>query len=135
MRKFLLNRGFVGALAVWAAVISFNPSVGSAMPSESLSTVQAVSVRQAQVEEIMQVLSMPQAQLHLRMMGLREADVREGLSKLDDAELAQVASRSETVKAGGDGLGIVIAVLVIVLLVIVILSLTDKKIEVKDDTK
>ncbi len=132
MRRILLNHKLVWTLALWTSLISLPPSGAWAMPSESLSLVQSVSVRDAQVAQIMQALSTPTAQVHLRLAGLNTADVRSGLLRLDDAQLAQVSEKAEAVKAGGDALGLIVVLLVIALLVVLILKLSDKKIEVKD---
>ena len=130
MRRYLLNRHFVFALAVWAAAISIGPSNAFAFPSNSLSVSAPASLRDAQISQIMTALSGPQAQLHLRLSGIDNKDLRQALSKMDDAQLSQVARRADNVKAGGDGVGFVIAILIVVLLIVVIMKLMDKRIEV-----
>ena len=133
MRKFLLNREFIFALVFWSFVISMPASDAFAFPSESLSAGYSASARDAQIDKIMNVLSRPEAQLHLRLMRINENQVKDALIKLDDSQLTQVAQKADIVKAGGDGaLGLVIAVLVIVLLIVLIVNLSNKKIEVKD---
>lgn len=136
MRKFILDPKLVWTMTLWAALISVRPSAAFAFPTESLQTVQPVSLREAQIDKIMSLLSRPEARLHLGLMRINESQVRDSLTKLDDAELAQVSQRADAVKAAGDGaLGIVIAVLVIVLLIVLIMNLSNKKIEIKDDHK
>ncbi len=136
MRKYLLNYKLVWMMALWTTFISIPPSNAFAFPSGSLSTVGPVSLREAQIDKVMSVLSRPEAQLHMRLMQIDESQVRDSLTKLDNAELAQVAQRADTVKAGGDGvIGLVIALLVIVLLVMLIVNLSNKKIEIKDEKK
>ena len=133
MRKYLLNNRFVWMMTLWAALICIPPSNAFAFPSQSLSTVQPALLRQAQIDSVMDALSRPEAQLHMRLMHLDENQVRESLTKLDDTELAQVAQRADSVKAAGDaGLGLIIALLVIVLLVVLIVNLSNKKIVVRD---
>ncbi len=133
MRKYLLNCKLVWAVALWTAFVSIPPSSVHAFPSESLAILQPVSLREAQIDKVMSVLSRPEARLHMRLMRIDESQVRDSLAKLDDAELAQVAERADSVKAAGGALGIVIALLVIVLLVVLIMNISDKKIEIKDD--
>lgn len=136
MRKYLLNYKLVWMMALWMALVSIPPSNAFAFPSESLSTVQSVSLREAQIDKVMSVLSRPEARLHMRLMRINENQVRDSLVKLDDAELAQVAQRADSVKAAGDfGLGLLITLLVIVLLVVLIVDLSNKKIEIKDAKK
>ncbi len=132
MRKVILNHKLVWALALWASFISLPPSGAWAMPSESLGMSQNAAVREAQITQIMQVMSTPVARLHLQMAGFKQADLRETLAKLDDAQLAQVSSKAESVKAGGDALGLIVVLLVITLLVVLILKLSDKKIVIHD---
>ena len=135
MRKRLLNCKCVSVLVLWMAILSMAPSNAFAFPSQSLSVLEPASLRDAQINQIMSVLSRPEAQLHLRMMGMNQTQVKDALAKLDDAQLAQVADKANAVKAVGDGLGIVIVILVIVLLFVVIVKLMDKRIEIKDQKK
>lgn len=130
MRKFLLNRPFVLAMAFLALFVSLPPSKALAMPSASVSTFN-VAARQAQIDQIMSVLSRPEARAHLVLMGIRQEDLKARLSQLDDRQLAMVADKADAVKAGGDALGIVVVVLVIAILVVLLMKLSDKTIEVK----
>ena len=133
MRKRLLSKQFVLMVALWTAIISVPPSNVFAFPSESLSMISADGVRDAQINKVMSVLSRPEAQLHLRLMRINDQQVRVALTKLDDAQLTQVAQKADSVKAAGDGaLGIVIALLVIALLVVLIVNLSNKRVEIKD---
>ncbi len=94
--------------------------------------VQATAaIREAQIEKIMTVLSHPKAQLNLRMAGISQTQLREGLSKLDDAQLTMVAQKADSVKAGGI-LGVIIALLVIAILVIIVIMLMDKEVKIED---
>ena len=132
MRKYLLDRKFVWVMALWMALLSVPPSNAFAFPSESLSVSDTAGARQAQIDKVMSVLSRPEAQLHLRLMRINDQQVRAALTKLDDAQLAQVARKADTVKAGGDILGLVIVLLVIAILVILIMKLSDKTVVVKE---
>lgn len=135
MRNYLLNRRFVLAMAVWILCLSALPSNAAALPSESLTVVELGSMREAQMLRILQVLSHPQAKLHLLTAGIGEKDVRDALAKLDDVELAALSQKAEAVKAGGDALGVLAGVLAIVLLVMLIFYLMEKQIIVKDKEK
>ena len=105
------------------------------MPSESVSVmVLDSSGRDSQIEKIMNTFSHPKAQLHLRMAGVNRAQLRESLSKLDNAQLAMVARRADTVKTAGQ-LEILIVLLVIAILVVIFLYAAGKDIEIKDKNK
>lgn len=132
MRKCLLDRRWVGMFALWMTLMTLAPSNSFAMPSDSMTMLQTVSIREAQVEKIMRALASPFAKNHLHMAGVDESQLKSALLKLDDAQLADVAAKADAVKAGGDGLGFIIALLVIVLLIVLILNVSNKKIEVKD---
>jgi hypothetical protein len=128
MRKHLLNPKLVWTMALLMTVLSVPPQA-MAFPSQSLA--QTASVRDAQIERVMSVLSRPQAQTHLQLMRIDQSQLRESLTKLDDSELAQVTQRAESIKAAGDGLGIIVTVLLIVLLVVLIMKINDRRIVVK----
>ena len=132
MRKQLLNRKFVSVLVLWMAMLGMAPTHAFALPSQSLSALQSDYSRNAQIGQIMSVLSRPEAQLRLQMLGVSQKEMKDMLSKLDDGQLNQVADKAETIEAGGGAIGLVIGILLIVLLVVVIMSVSNKKIVVKD---
>lgn len=132
MRKYLLNCKFVSLLALWAIFISVPPSDALAMPSASVADFSALSMRQVQIDKILAVLSQPQARAHLVLMGLNEKELKGKLSRLDDQQLALVASEADKVKAGGDALGVIVILLVIAILVVVLMKLQNKEIVIKD---
>jgi hypothetical protein len=124
MKKILLNRYFVLFVSIATFLFNAAPPNVLAMPSESVTVFDRESARQAQIEKIMSVLEKPEARAHLAAMGMNKAEMRDSLSKLDDAQLARVSDQADQVKAAGDaGLGIVIGILLIILLVVVIMRL------------
>src|SRR3989338_5916535 len=128
MRKFLLNRKFVLALAVWTMLISIPPSNAFAMPSASVTAFDSASLRQAQMNKIMSELSRPEARAHLMLMGISQNELKEKLAQLDDTQLAGVANKADAVKVAGDaGLGIIITLLVIAILAIIFVRLANNK--------
>src|SRR3989344_1109504 len=110
MRKYMLNRTFVSMMALWAILIGFSPTNAFAFPTDSLSAIGSSSAKEAQIAQIMDVLSKPGAQLHLRFAGISDQEIRSALWKLDDMQLSQLAGRAETVKAGGNGVGLAIGI-------------------------
>ena len=127
----LLAPKLVLTMAAWAFLFGMSPSGALAMPTESAAVAGPASVRTAQIDAIVNTLSRPQAQLHLRLAGISPTQLREHLSRLDDVQLAMVAHKTEMVKAGGE-LGLIIALLVVTILVIVLIKLLNKDVEIKD---
>lgn len=121
----------IGAMALWVLVMGVSPGRAFALPTSSVASVQTASARDVQIETIVSVLSAPRAQVHLRMAGISPTRLKEGLSRLDDAQLAQVAQKADAVKAGGE-LGLIIGLLVLTILIIVVVMLLNKEIEIKD---
>lgn len=121
----------IGAMAIWGLVIGVSPGRVFALPTASVASVQTASARDVQIETIVSALSAPRAQVHLRMAGISPTRLKEGLSRLDDAQLAQVARKADAVKAGGE-LGLIIGLLVLTILIIVVVMLLNKEIEIKD---
>ncbi len=122
MQRFL-NHKVISVLAVWMLVLGISPRISFGMPTASMPVVQATaSIREAQIEKIMIVLSHPKAQLNLRMAGISQTQLRENLSKLDDAQLAMVAQKADVVRAGGQ-VELIIGLLVVIILLILLVRL------------
>ncbi len=122
--KWFVNPKRAGCLAAWTLLLSAAPGRAFAFPSESKPAFQAASERTAQIERILEGLSRPEAQVHLRSYGLTQEKLREKLARLDDAQLADVAQKAETVRSAGV-LGVIIALLVIAILVVILIWLVD----------
>ncbi len=128
MRKFLLNRKFVLTLALWTMMISIPPSNAFAMQSASVSAFDGVSLRQVQMGNILSQLSRPEARAHMMLMGINQAQLKEKLAQLDDAQLASVSKKADAIKVAGDsGLGLIIVLLVIGILAIIFVRLYNNK--------
>ena len=123
MRKILLNRKFVTVLVLWMSLISIPPSNAFAMPSDSIAAFTIPSVREAQIENILMVLSRPEAKAQLMLMGINQETLKEKLNQLDDRELNTVSQKVDSVKAGGV-LGLIIVLLVIAILVVLLARIT-----------
>lgn len=131
MWKRLLRPSLVVSVTVTMLLTSVAPTATFALPSESIASVSPQ--REAAITAILQALARPQAQMRLRLAGIRPAELQARLSQLDDRQLALVAERADLVNAAGDsGLGIVIGLLIITILVVVLVKLMDKEIEIKD---
>ncbi len=131
----LLDPKLAFCLAMWAGVLGVRPGQAMAIPSESATSFQSDSVRAAQIESIMSVLSRPEAQIHLRAHGVDPRNLRERLARLDDSQLAAVSEKAEMVRSAGI-LGLVIGLLVVLILIVVLILLMDDKdidVDVKED--
>ncbi len=128
MRKALLNRKFVLALALWTTFVSLPPSNAFAMPSASVSAFDGASLRQAQMNSILSQMSRPEARAHMMLMGVNQNELKEKLTQLDDAQLDSVAQKAQAIKVAGDaGLGIIITLLVIAILVVIFMRLNNNQ--------
>lgn len=63
--------------------------------------------------------------------GFSKEEVQLKVQSMSDAQLHQLASVSDSLAEGADGLGVVVTILVIILLIIVILKISDRQIIVK----
>lgn len=129
MFKPLLNRPVIVAVAASLLLASIAAPPVYALPTESAAPVSTASVRQAQIDHIMQVLERPAAQWHLRAMGLSPEQVKTRLADLDDAQLNQIADKADAVRGAGDpvliigiSLGTVVLVALLVLLIVVLID-------------
>ena len=128
MRKALLNRKIVLALALWTTFVSLPPSNAFAMPSASVSAFDGASLRQAQMNSILSQMSRPEARAHMMLMGVNQNELKEKLTQLDDAQLDSVAQKAQAIKVAGDaGLGIIITLLVIAILVVIFMRLNNNQ--------
>lgn len=84
--------------------------------------------RNADLEKIRTFLEAKLVDQRLKDLGYSAEEVKQKLSLLSDEQLHSYAQQLDSLRAGGDGIGIVIGVLVIIILVIVILHLTGHKV-------
>jgi hypothetical protein len=118
-------------LAAFVVFSSTPPSVQAALIGSQLSSGAVVSERSADLDSVRQALENQLVAQRLADYGFSTEEVQLKLHSLSDAQLHQLASVSDSLAEGGDGLGVVVTLLVIVLLVILILKLSDKQIIIK----
>jgi len=80
------------------------------------------------IDKIKLALENKIVQEKLRAYGLTPDEIKSKISGMTEEQVHLLAHASDSVLAGGDGVGFVIGVLVIIILVIVILKLLNKKI-------
>lgn len=130
--RWILNPRIIWSILLAFAVFSISPPPARAVLIESqLSGSQVVSQRVVELETVRQALEHEMVAQRLADYGFSKDEVQLKLQAMTDAQLHQLASATDTLAEGGDGLGVVVTVLVIILLVIVILKLSDKQIIVK----
>ena len=130
--RLVLNPGIIWAVIFAFAIFSSAPTpVQAALVGSQLSNDQAVSQRSTDLDTVRQALEHRLVAQRLADYGFSTEEVRLKLQSLSDAQLHQLASVSDSLAEGADGLGILVTVLVIVLLVVVILKLSDKQIIIK----
>ena len=101
---------------------SFSPSGPIALPQYN---------RTQDLNAIQQALEGRMVARRLADLGFTRQEINARLSELSDAQLHRIARRLNSLKTGGDGIGILIAVLVVIVLVIVILQLTGHRVIVR----
>jgi len=130
--QWILKPGIIWmVLAVFAIFSTAPPPVHAALIDSQLSDGQVVSQRSADLDTVRQALEHQLVAQRLADYGFSKEEVQLKLQSMSDAQLHQLASVSDSLAEGADGLGVVVTILVIVLLVIVILKLSDKQIIVK----
>lgn len=129
---WLMNPRIIWIILLVFAVFSITPPTARAALIESqLSGSHVASQRVTDLETVRQALEHEMVAQRLADYGFSKEEVQLKLQTMTDAQLHQLASVSDTLAEGGDGLGVVVTLLVIVLLVIVILKLSDKQITIK----
>jgi hypothetical protein len=64
-------------------------------------------------------------------LGLTQEEIQSRLSQLSDQQLHRTAQQLDSLKVGGDGIGIVIGILVIAILVVLLIQLTGHRVIIK----
>ncbi len=91
----------------------------------------SINMRELEIQKIQRALENKVVQEKLKAYGLSEEEIKAKLSSLSDKEIHTLATASDKVLAGGDGIGFVIGVLVIIILIIIILKLLNKEIIIR----
>lgn len=87
--------------------------------------------RDADIDRIQRFIETKIVRERLAEFNFTKEEITSRLSELSDAQLHDIATQIDNLKAGGDsGLGVVIAVLVIIILVIIIIRLLGRRVVV-----
>lgn len=124
-----LKRSLVGYLVIASFVLgflsAFPATEGWAMFLPSNLTAPG---RQEDLTKIQPFLESKIIRQRLIDLGLNQQEISSRLSQLSDQEIHDVASKIDTLQAGGDVLGTIVVLLVIAILVVVLLQLTGHKV-------
>lgn len=123
-----LKRSLVGYLIIASFVFGFLsafPSEGRAMFLPSNLTA---SERQEDLAKMQPMLESKIIRQRLTDLGLNPQEISSRLAQLSDQEIHDVASKIDTLQAGGGVLGTVVVLLVIAILVVVLLQVTGHKV-------
>ncbi len=123
-----LKRSLAGYLIIASFVFGFLsvfPAEGRAMFLPSNLTA---SERQEDLVKMQPMLESKIIRQRLTDLGLNPQEISSRLARLSDQEIHDVASKIDTLQAGGDVLGTVVVLLVIAILVVVLLQVTGHKV-------
>ena len=118
-------------LATWWCCIHAAPAFAGLAPSRTSGETSIASVRDADLLSVRRALEHKVVAQKLKDYGVGPEQVDLRLASLSDAELHQLASATQGLPTGGDGVGAVIGILIIILLVIIILKLLNKEIVIR----
>ena len=111
-------------------IIGIAPRVDASFsPSTALPLAQ--TDRSADLATLQTALEQKMVRERLVSLGFTSDEIRARVDQLSDQQLHQVAQHLDSLKVGGDGIGIIIGVLVIAILVVILLQLTGHKVIVK----
>ncbi|MFO7983813.1 MAG: PA2779 family protein [Desulfuromonadales bacterium] len=131
-RSWILDARVATAVMFAFAVLVMLPAPTRAAIVESqLSSESGQSLRAQELETVRQTLERDIVVQRLADYGYSKAEVMAKIQTLSDEQLHQIASVSDNLAEGGDGLGVVVTLLVIVLLVVLILKLSDREVIVR----
>jgi Family of unknown function (DUF6627) len=103
-----------------------------ASPHQDMTEATAVSAgRAADLAKIQKAFESKILQQKLMDYGLSPEETMARVKKLSDEQIHQLATNTDSLQAGGDGVDILISLLVIAILVVVLVYLLGHRIEIK----
>jgi hypothetical protein len=117
-------------LAFAMFIIGIAPRVDASFaPSTALQL--AKTDRSADLATLEKTLEQKMVKERLASLGFAPDEVRARLDQLSDQQLHEVAQHLDSLKVGGDGIGIIIGVLIIAILVVLLMQLTGHRVIVR----
>ena len=103
-----------------------------AAPHQDMSEATAVSAgRAADMAKIQMSFESKILQQKLMDYGLSPEETMARVNKLSDEQIHQLATNTDSIQAGGDGVGVLVFLLLVVILVVLILELTGRHVIVR----
>jgi len=104
----------------------------TAVPHQDASGSSAVSTgRTADLARIQVTLESKVVQQKLKDYGLTPEETMVRINNLSDEQIHQLATDTDALQAGGDGIGLLVGVVVLAILVVVLIYLLQGRIEIK----
>ncbi len=117
-------------LACAMFILGIAPRVDASFaPSAALPISQ--TDRAADLATLQKALEQKMVKERLANLGFTPDEVKARIDQLSDQQLHKVAQNLDSLKVGGDGIGIIIGVLIIAILVVLLIQLTGHRVIVK----
>jgi hypothetical protein len=107
------------------------PATAALAPSRFSGATAIVSSRDADLLVVGRTLENRVVAQKLADYGVTPEQIRMRLASMSDEDVHQLATASQGLPSGGDGIGVIISLLVVVILVIVIMKLMNKEIVIR----
>jgi predicted PurR-regulated permease PerM len=131
MISIMRNRILATFVTVHMVFFVTSPAFAALIPSMGSNGHTASDTLQKDISTIQQALETKMVQEKLKAYGLTSAEVAAKIPSMTSDQIHTLATASNDVLTGGDGLGVIIALLVIILLVIIIMKLLNHEIIIK----
>ncbi len=131
MISTMRNRILATFVTVHMVFFMTSPAFAALIPSMGSNGHTAGDTLQKDITTIQQALETKMVQEKLMAYGLTAAEVAAKLPFMTPGQIHTLATASNDVLSGGDGLGVIVALLVIILLVIIIMKLLHHDIIIK----
>lgn len=121
----------------WVILLTFGlmsavpPNSEAALVESRTADGQTLSQRAQDLEQVRSMLENELVVQRLADYGYSQREARQKIDNATDEQLHQIASLSDNLAAGADGLGVMISVLVVVALVVLILKLSNKQVIIR----
>lgn len=125
---FMKSIAFYLAFAMF--IIGIAPRVDASFAPSGIITL-AQTDRAADLATVQKTLELKMVKERLAELGFTHQEIQSRLTQLSDQQLHRTAQQLDSLKVGGDGLGVVIAILVIAILVVLLIQLTGHRVIVK----
>lgn len=131
MISIMRNRILATFVTVHMVFFMTSPAFAALIPSMGSNGHTASDTLQKDINTIQQALETKMVQEKLKAYGLTASEVAAKIPSMTPDQIHTLATASNDVLSGGDGLGVIIALLVIIILIIIIMKLLNHDIIIK----